>query len=85
MSDTAGQKVPLVLHRMREGAVLKILSISRSRGIRQQLAQMGIQVGDIVHVKRCVPFGGTILIESRGTSLALSKEFAEKIRVELLS
>ncbi len=85
MSDTAGQKVPLVLRHMREGAVLKILSISRSRGIRQQLAQMGIQVGDTILVKRCVPFGGTILIESRGSTLALSKEFAEKIIVEFIT
>jgi Fe2+ transport system protein FeoA len=84
MTDTAGKGIPLLLHRMKEGDVVRILSISRGRGIRQQLAQMGIQEGDTLHVKRCVPFGGTILIESRGTSVALSKEFAEKIKVELL-
>lgn len=84
MTDTAGKRIPLLLHRMKEGDVVKILSISRGRGIRQQLAQMGIQEGDTIHVKRCVPFGGTILIEARGTSVALSKEYAEKIKVEFL-
>jgi Fe2+ transport system protein FeoA len=84
MSDTAGRRIPQLLHRMKEGDVVKILSISRARGIRQQLTQMGIREGDTLHVKRCVPFGGTILIEARGTSVALSKEFAEKIKVELV-
>ena len=70
------------LHGRKEGERLRIVSISRSRGIRRQRTQMGIQVGDMVHVKRCVPFGGPILIETRGGSIALSKEYAERIKVE---
>jgi len=68
----------------KEGERLRIVSISKSRGVRRQLAQMGIHVGDTVQVKRCVPFGGPILIESRGSSIALSKEYSEKIKVEIL-
>jgi len=70
------------LHGMKEGDHLRIIGISRAHGIRQQLAQMGIQVGDTIQVKRRVPFGGPILIEARGTSIALSKEYAERIKVE---
>ena len=72
------------LHGRKEGDHLRIVSISSYRGIRRQLTQMGIQVGDMVHVKRCVPFGGPILIETRGGSIALSKEYAERIKVELV-
>jgi len=43
---------------------------------------MGIHVGDMLQVKRCVSFGGPMLIESRGTSIALSKEYSERIKVE---
>jgi Fe2+ transport system protein FeoA len=83
---TEGQKRDneLSLDRMKEGALLRIVSISRIHGIGQQLAQMGIQVGDTVEVKRCASFGGPILIQTRGTSIALSKEWAEKITVELV-
>jgi len=72
------------LYGSKEGDRLRIVSISNSRGARRQLAQMGIQVGDTVQVKRCVPFGGPILVETRGSSIALSKEYAERIKVELL-
>lgn len=72
------------LYGSKEGDQLRIVFITNSRGARRQLAQMGIQVGDTVQVKRCVPFGGPILVETRGSSIALSKEYAEGIKVELL-
>jgi len=50
--------------------------------LREQLKQMGIFAGDLVMVKRRVPFGGALLIEHRGTQLALSKILAEQILVE---
>ncbi len=84
MTDGQKRGTGMPLHERKEGDVLRIISISNSRGVRRQLAQMGIQVGDTVQVKRCVSFGGPILIESRGTSIALSKESAEKIKVELV-
>jgi Fe2+ transport system protein FeoA len=84
MTERQKRDSALSLDKMKEGALLRIVSISRIRGIGQQLAQMGIQVGDTVHVKRCASFGGPILIETRGTSLALSKEWAERITVELV-
>ena len=83
MTDKQKRGTSMPLHGRKEGDILRIISISNYRGVRRQLAQMGIQVGDTVQVKRCVPFGGPILIESRGASIALSKEFAEKIKVEL--
>ena len=76
----AGTGTPL--NGRKEGDRLRIVSISSSRGIRRQLAQMGIHVGDMLQVKRCVSFGGPMLIESRGTSIALSKEYSERIKVE---
>ena len=82
MTDGQVNGTNMPLFGRKEGERLRIVFISKSRGIRRQLAQMGIQVGDTVQVKRCVPFGGPVLIESRGSSIALSKEYAEKIKVE---
>ena len=84
MNERKRRDNALPLDKMKEGTLLRIVSISRTSGIGQQLAQMGIQVGDTVQIKRFASFGGPILIETRGTSLALSKEWAEKITVELV-
>jgi Fe2+ transport system protein FeoA len=45
---------------------------------------MGIQAGDRVRVLWKAPFGGALVIENRGTHLAVSKQLAEKIKVEVL-
>jgi Fe2+ transport system protein FeoA len=53
--------------------------------LRRDLAQIGIHIGDIVRVHRHVPFGGPILLEHRGTKVALGRSLAERIRVEQVS
>jgi Fe2+ transport system protein FeoA len=45
---------------------------------------MGIHVGDEVRVLSRAPFGGPLLIESRGTRVAIGKQLAEKIKVEII-
>jgi len=45
---------------------------------------MGIQPGDRVRVLRRAPFGGPLVIDNKGTRVAVGKQLAEKIRVEVL-
>ena len=70
------------LNRTPEGAVIRILEILDARRSRRSLSQLGIQIGDIVHVRRRVPYGGPVIIEHRGTQVALGRCLAERIRVE---
>lgn len=73
------------LYEAGEEAPLKITRIKGNRSIRQQLTQIGIQPGDRVRIKRRVPFGGALMIENRGSIIALSRGFAVHILVENLS
>jgi len=75
----------MLLPQIPEGTALRILGFTGSRRLRRDLAQMGIQIGDIVRVHRHVPFGGPILLEHCGTRVALGRSLAERIRVEQVS
>ena len=75
----------MLLPQIPEGAALRILGFTGTRRLRRDLAQLGIQIGDIVRVHRHVPFGGPILLEHCGTKVALGRSLAERIRVEQVS
>ena len=72
------------LHGMPEGALIRIAQVSAGRELRRSLSQLGIQIGDIVLVRRHVAYGGPVLIEHRGTQVALGRNLAKRIRVEPL-
>jgi len=72
------------LYQARDHASLRILLISGGWGVRRSFNQLGIHAGDCVQVVRRAPFGGPLMIENQGTNVAISKQLAEKVRVELL-
>jgi Fe2+ transport system protein FeoA len=74
----------MLLNRTPAGTMIRILEISGTRYLRRSLSQLGIQIGDIVHVQRRVPYGGPVLILHRGTQVALGRSLAERIQVERL-
>jgi ferrous iron transport protein A len=53
------------------------------RGIRRRLLDMGVVTGVIVEVQRVAPLGDPVEIRVRGYNLALRKEEAADIQVEL--
>jgi DtxR family Mn-dependent transcriptional regulator len=63
---------------------LRIRSISGGWGARRNLNQMGLHVGDVVSVVHRAPFGGPLVIESRGSRVAVGRQLAEKIQVEVI-
>ncbi len=63
---------------------LRILLISGDWEVRRSFNQIGIHAGDQVRVLCKAPFGGPLVIENRGTKVAMSKQLAEKIRVEII-
>jgi Fe2+ transport system protein FeoA len=66
------------------GTLIRILEVSAARHLRRTLSQLGIQIGEVVHVQRHVPYGGPVLIEHWGTQVALGRSLAKRIRVELV-
>lgn len=75
---------PLNLYQAGGHATLRILLICGDWGVRRSFNQMGIHAGDRVRVLCKAPFGGPLVIENRGTQVAVSKQLAEKIKVEVL-
>jgi Fe2+ transport system protein FeoA len=63
---------------------VRVLAILGGWGIRRSFNQMGVHAGDRIRVVRRAPFGGPLVIDNRGTQVAVSKQLAEKIKVEVL-
>ena len=72
------------LYQARNLAELRISLISGGWGVRRNLNQLGLHVGDKVSVIRKAPFGGPLVVESRGHRLAIGRRLAEKIGVDVL-
>jgi Fe2+ transport system protein FeoA len=65
-----------------EGGNAKIVSIGGGRTARQQLRELGLFPGDTIRVVRYASFGGPLLVECRGTQVAIGRGIAEKVMVE---
>jgi len=84
MQHTANFDSPPNLYEAGDHARLRILLISGGWEVRRSFNQMGIHPGDRVRILRRAPFGGPLVIDNRGTRVAVGKQLAEKIRVEVL-
>jgi Fe2+ transport system protein FeoA len=65
------------------GANAKFSSLDNFPVLRTKLNQYGLYQGDSLLVVRVAPLGGPLLIEVNGREIALGREIAEKILVEL--
>ena len=59
-----------------------IRDISGGRGVRKNLAQLGIGIGSVVTVEGNAPFRGPLLIRHHGTRIVVGRGIATKVRVE---
>jgi Fe2+ transport system protein FeoA len=84
MSGNAKFDSPLNLYEAVGQAYLKVCTILGGWEIRRSFNKMGIHAGDRIRVVRRAPFGGPLVIDNRGTHVAVSKQLAEKIKVEVL-
>ena len=75
---------PLSLYEVEDQSSLKVLAILGGWETRRSFNQMGIHAGDRIRVLRRAPFGGPLVIDNRGTHVAVGKQLAEKIKVEVL-
>lgn len=85
MENTAKFDSMQSLYQSAPSSILKVLSILGDWAVRRSFSQMGIHPGDQVRVLSKAPFGGPMVIEGRGTRVAVSKQLAEMVKVEVLS
>lgn len=63
--------------------VLEVAAIDHSAGLRQRLIELGFVAGTVVEVVSAAPFGGDpMVVDVRGTLLALRREEAARVYVE---
>ena len=84
MLNNAKFDSPLNLYEAEGQASLKVLRILGGWETRRSFNQIGIHAGDRIRVLRRAPFGGPLVIDNRGTHVAVGKQLAEKIKVEVL-
>ena len=75
---------PVNLYEAEDESLLKIRTILGGWEIRRSFNEIGIHAGDRIRVLCRAPFGGPLVIDNRGTHVAVSKQLAEKIKVEVL-
>jgi len=72
----------MLLAQVRHGTQVRIISYERGGGVERKLRQLGLNPGEVVCVRRKAPFGGPILVEFEGRTIALGRRIAAKINVE---
>jgi ferrous iron transport protein A len=84
MRDAANFSSPINLYEACDHDELRILLITGGWDVRRSFNQIGIQPGDHVRVLRHAPFGGPLVIDNQGTQVAVGKQLAQQIHVEVL-
>jgi ferrous iron transport protein A len=59
-----------------------IRDISGGRGMRRNLAELGIGIGSVVTVEGNAPFRGPVLISHDGIRIVIGRGIAAKVQVE---
>lgn len=80
--DTEKKHKHAPLYSAQSGARVRVVTVpERMTG---QLARQGVRSGDVLTVKNRAPMGGPILVEARGTMIALGRALARKIMVQVV-
>lgn len=71
-----------ILSNIAHGKTVRVIDIDGGHGVSNQLRHLGIIPGDEIIIQRYAPFGGPIMIEVHGRTIALGRRIASKIQVE---
>jgi Fe2+ transport system protein FeoA len=72
----------MLLAKVKHGTQVRILSYEGGEGVERKLRQLGLNPGEVVYVRRQAPFGGPILVEVTGRTIAVGRGIAARINVE---
>lgn len=68
----------------RQSSRVEVVTVSGGRRAIHQLAQLGIAVGTQLAVCGSAPWGGPVLVEVGGSTVAVGRSIARKVVVKLL-
>ena len=74
---------PCSLDRAPRNCKLEVVEVEGGASASRQLAHLGISVGAFLQVKRSAPMGGPVLVEIRGSTVAIGKGVARKVLVRI--
>ncbi len=66
-----------------KGVQVKIAAFSGAPGYTNRLNRFGLYPGDLARIIRQAPFDGPVLLEVRGMEIALGKNIASHVLVEV--
>ena len=62
----------------------EVIHLSCSHQSARKLAQLGIVAGAVLQMQRSAPLGGPVLVEVRGSMVALGRRLAHRVLVRIL-
>ena len=69
------------LDRAPRHCMVEIVEVEGGANASRQLAQLGIVVGALLQIKRAAPLGGPVLVEIRGSTVAVGRGVARQVFV----
>lgn len=63
---------------------LEVVEVPQGRGVARSLAQLGVSVTERLRVRSAAPLGGPVLVEVGGTTVAIGRSLARRIKVRLV-
>jgi ferrous iron transport protein A len=64
------------------GKWVRVTGYEGGHGLEDKLRQLGLMPGDCARVLRHAPFGGPLMVEIDGRTIALGRRIAARIHVE---
>lgn len=78
------EKLHMILSELQSGNCARFVSMEGGKRLTGMLRQYGFYPGEQIRVVRIAPFGGPVLVEINQREIALGRQVAEKVRVELV-
>jgi ferrous iron transport protein A len=75
----------MVLSEIIEGHSARVVGVDGGKRLSGTLLQYGFYPGEQIRVIRIAPFGGPVLVEVNQREVALGRNVAGKVRVELVA
>lgn len=69
------------LDRAPRNCKLEVIEVDGGASASRQLAHLGILVGALLEIKRTAPLGGPVLVEIRGSTVAVGRGVARRVLV----
>lgn len=78
------QRTVTSLDRAPRSEWVEVLDVPRGRRASRHLGQVGICVNERLRVLSTAPWGGPVLVDAGGTTVAIGRSLASRIRVRLM-